>query len=218
MITGGDGNGEKASNNDVFIIDSLMKNALGKPTTTKFDDYVYSTFQCFVQNKQQIILDLDGLNDTNNKMRELIMYPLDGANLKKGEKEKKRDIADFINIFRSETFKILKNVKNVIIMTTDVTGEISYSLSLSLLLSLIKSTSLEKVIVKATTFNGNDSDLNEDDDEYDSDKEYNWIFSLWSSSSSIIKKEYDESNYIISMREVDHDYQMEYWFVINKKN
>merc|ERR1711933_101159 len=67
MITGG-WPPEKVSDDEVFIIDSLMNTISSKPKapqsgslqnaknvekkleTEKFDDYVYSTFDCFVQN------------------------------------------------------------------------------------------------------------------------------------------------------------------------
>ena len=242
MITGGK-TPNKVSDDDVFIIGSLMnilkpkstsnaskssktgslktgcnKNAKSdkekldneiekKIETKQFDDYIYSTFNCFIQNKQQIILDLDRLNNGDKKMRDLIMYPLDGVDLSEGHKEKKRKTKKFVNVFRSEIFGIFKNVKTIIIITTDPWGETSYSLSLSLLLSLIESTSLDKVIVKAVTYK----------DWRDNDKEYNWIYSLWSSSCSIIKEEYDGKNYTISIKEVKkEDGYNEYWFEINK--
>ena len=160
----------------------------------------------YIQNKQQIIFDLAQLNGVDNKMRDLIMYPLGGVNLYEGEKEKKRDISDFVNVFRSEIFGIFKNIQTIIIITTHWEGFRSYSLSLSLLLSLIESTSLDKVIVKAVSYTDN---FGKNRDK----KEYNWIYSLWSSSCSIIKEEYDGKNYTISINKVSN----EYWLEINKK-
>ena len=196
----------KINNNDIIIIQNLMNDFLGKPTTETFDDYIYSTFKCFAQHKKQIVLDLHQLNNwADKKMTDLIMYPLDKVNLHKGEKEKKRDICDFVNLFRSEILRIFKNTKTVIIISTERDGWWSYSLSLSLLLSIIEPTSLNKVIVKAVTYKGN-----------------NWIHSLWTSSSEIIKQEYDGKSYDISMKEVEHKgttkRMNDYWFIINKKN
>ena len=61
-----------------------------------------------MQAKSEFVI--DELNDADNKMRDLIMYPLDGVSLYDGEKEKKRDISNFINVFRLELFGIFKNI------------------------------------------------------------------------------------------------------------
>merc|ERR1712157_43264 len=102
----------KINDNDIIIIQNLMNDFLGKPTTETFDDYIYSTFKCFAQHKKQIVLDLFELNNyADTKMRDLIMYPLDEVRLIKGEKKEKRDIGDFVNLFRSEILRIFKNTK-----------------------------------------------------------------------------------------------------------
>jgi len=198
------------SDDDAIIIGNLINNILGKPTTETFDEYIYSTFQCFCQHKKQIILDLYQLDKcadkkmSHFKMTDLIMNSL---NVRPSYEEKKRDIGDLSNIFRKELLDIFKNVKSIIIITTHPFGNTSYSLSLSVLLSLIDSISfLDKVIVKAVSYKKN--------------KDNNWIYSLWSSSSETIKPEYDAKNYTISIKEVKENVRdiQEYWFVIGKKN
>jgi len=185
----------KISDDDVIIISNLLNNILGKPTTETFDEYIYSTFQCFCQHKKQIILDLFQLDRyADKRMTDLIMNSLDKRD---PYKEKKRDNGDLSNMFHKELLGIFKNIKSLIIITTSSRGVASYSLSL---LSLIDSISfLDKVIIKAVSYGWS-----------------NWIYSLWSSSSETIKREYDAKGYTISMKEIRG--RQEYWFMINKKN
>merc|ERR1712154_365394 len=85
----------KISADDMIIISNLLNNILGKPTTETFDEYIYSTFQCFCQHKKQIILDLFQLQDKADKrMTDLMMNSLDGVTLGFPDynKEKKRNI------------------------------------------------------------------------------------------------------------------------------
>ena len=144
-----------------------------KPASTKFDPYIYSTFQAFSENKQQITLYLLWLNGIkNNKMRDLMMYSMENN-------DKKRDGDDMTNLFKPELLRIFKNVKTLNI----ISKAHSFSFSLSALLSLlIQSKSLEKVTV-------------------DGRKSVNWIGCLWSSSSQSITQEFDEKNYTISYTE-----------------
>ena len=207
IVTGADMkySGLQISNIDMTIIQNLMNDFLGKPTTNKFDDYIYSTFKCFCQHKKQIVLDFHQLEHADNKIRDLMIYSLDGVAIYTGDREKKRDISDYVNVFRLAIFKIFKNAKTVVIITTDSLGASSYSFSLSLLLSLIEAASLDKVIVKAVTY------------EHYSGK--NWIYSLWKSSSKTIKEEYDGKNYKISIKKVKNTFGRKgHWFVINKRH
>ena len=242
MLTGGQLWHDKISVDDVTIISHLInvaKSSLKSPKRSSskksdqenadndieiFDHYIYETFHCFSQNKKQIIFDLDQLNEVKDKkMTDLIMHSLDGVDIDKGEKEKKRADGDLSHLFREELFLIFKNVKSVIIITTGgyPSGSRSYSLSLYGLLSLIHSISvLDEVIVKAVTYKQREN-------KYDRNSKvinkYNWIYSLWSSSSKKMKQEYGAKNYTISLREVEskglHDDDVqEYWFIINKKD
>merc|ERR1712244_125677 len=79
---------------------------------------IYMKHFCFSQNKKQIILDLDQFNrNGDKKITNLIMNSLDGVDLYKGEKEKKRADGDLSNLFCKEIFLTFKNVKSVIIIT-----------------------------------------------------------------------------------------------------
>ena len=54
----------------------------------RINKYIYDTFQCFCQNKQQITLDLEELTEANKDMVDLIMYGVEE------EKERTDDDAD----------------------------------------------------------------------------------------------------------------------------
>merc|ERR1711933_192872 len=134
----------KISDDDVRMMRNLLNNIVGET----FDEYIYSTFQCFCRHKKQIILALDELNKWEDKrMIDLMMHSFDH---RAAHKEKKRDIGDLSNMFRKEILSPFENIKKVTIMATGIGGISSYSLSLSVLLSFIDSiTSLNQVIVKA---------------------------------------------------------------------
>eukprot|EP01084_Bolivina_argentea_P214765 364581_1 len=82
----------------------------------------------------------------------------------------------FSNLFKSELLSIFKNVKTIIIRTTNDRGYCCYALSMISLLSLIESTSMDKIIIKAVT---------------DEDDGYNWIESLWNVNKEIITNKYN---------------------------
>ena len=210
MITGGTNYGhfnQSISDSDISIIRHLINDCLkekqiemkqneqkgddddNNATETKsktFDDYVYSTFYTFVDHKKVITLNVWQLYFTNNKMRDFIMYSMEESN-------KKRDVEDMTNLFHPQLVKIFKNAQTIIISYSQFDGK-SYSFSLSSLLSLlVQSRSLEKVMIKGVY-----SD--------------HWMHSLWSSSSQIIKQEYDEQNYEISYLKDSES------VVISKKN
>eukprot|EP01084_Bolivina_argentea_P271770 462515_1 len=201
MITGGNFTNMKIKTAHTEIIKCLINHTLGKQITKKIDPYIYSTFECFCQSKQQIALDLYQLKKADEKMRNLIMYSMDECvHFRVYKEEKARVDTDFRNLFRSQIFQIFKNIKTVIIKTTSVGGILSYSLSIFGLLSLIEPTSVNKVIVKAVAIYGESN---------------NWITSLWTSSSTI-KKKYNEQNYSISVKHISK-YGSEDWMEICRK-
>ena len=196
MITGGALKGIKINVTDILIIKHLINDTLNRaPTTTTLDKYVYATFAAFTQHKKICILDLPQLYDSaDQRMRQLIVYPMDQREYNKGNK---RDDKDFSNLFRSEIFGIFKNIKTLIIITTNDTGFRSYSLSMTTLLSLISSSSLDQIIIKSVEYYGS-----------------NWINKLWRSDDEIMKKEYAAKHYSISMKKEKSGRYNEYWFVI----
>ena len=182
------------NNKDILIIKGLIDNILKKEPRTTFDEYIIATFAAFTHHKKQIILDLYWMDESADKrMRDLIIGSLDK---REPNKESKREYKDFSNLPRSEMFHIFNNLKTLIIKTTDNYFGYSYSLSLDGLLFLIQPSSLNKVIIKAKTKNGN-----------------NWIKSFWSSYSEKTKKEYAEKHYDITVKEEGWN---ECWFIINK--
>eukprot|EP01084_Bolivina_argentea_P306569 529775_1 len=122
---------------------------------TKYDKYIYDSFDCFVLNKKQIILDLDTLYDEKkkgNKMMDLIMNKMEENDMIL-ETPNFRNDTDDTNFPDKQIFGVFKNVKKLIIKSTRADGYYCYTYSLILLLSLIESTSVEKVIVKAVVWN-----------------------------------------------------------------
>ena len=204
MLSGGDlKNYGNIGNKDVLLIDDLINNVIGKPRIRKYDVYIYDTFKCFIVNKQKIILNLHALYEvkTDNKMIDLIMYGLEQHNMMSElNQPKRRDSNDGTNLFISEIFKVLKNIKNITIQSTDVNGIYCYPFSLLLLLNA--STLVEKVIVKAVRYCGEDS----------------WLGLLWNSSSLEIKQQY-QRNYNITKKRIKSniDYD-EDWLEIVKKH
>ena len=115
-----------------LINDSLSKSAMKgfeiKPASTKFDPYIYSTFQAFSENKQQITLYLLWLNGIkNNKMRDLMMYSMENN-------DKKRDGDDTTNLFKPELLRIFKNVKTLNIIPQRNSFSFSFRCSVSLII------------------------------------------------------------------------------------
>eukprot|EP01084_Bolivina_argentea_P280498 479709_1 len=204
MLTGGqllDVNGKTLTveNQDVQLIKSLFSNVLQSQSKSTLDHYIFRTFQSFVTNKQQIILNLPELAKANKDMRDLIMYSLEERNV---THEQKTDSPDMINIGRnnprSEIFETFRNVKSLIIQTSS--SSICYSLSLMRLLSLIQDTSVEQVIVKAITHDNTGN---------------NWLRSVWDSSWIILKEIYAKQDFVISVKSVAKSKSNEYWFVVN---
>eukprot|EP01084_Bolivina_argentea_P291447 500911_1 len=236
MITGGTNLGNiKIHKKDVIIIENLINNILHKPTTKRFNDYVYSTFLAFCNNKKEIILDLSKLIKADAKMVNLIMYSLDWnyTSTDYGTLKLRND-NDSTNLFRTELFDVFKNVKTIRIMTTTSKGQKSYTIALLRLLSLIESSSLEKIIIKSVRCSyKEDWGLSRSSSAGMIKREIkyyeNWIEILWKSSpetikkqygiqitsSKTIKKKYKEKQYSISFKHVQKRLQ-EYWLVIKR--
>jgi len=61
----------------VHLIDFVS--SLDDNDNQKYHNYIYQTVNCFIQNKRQINIDLDELNEdfVNSKIRDLIMHSLE---------------------------------------------------------------------------------------------------------------------------------------------
>ena len=147
MLTGGDTRYDmRIKDDDVFILRHLMNKVLNKKEkkepTKKFDDYLYQTFDAFIQNKTHIVLDLYYLYDT--KDRRIISLLMNNI-LKRGRRESSSlSDKDMNNLFKVEIFEIFKNIQNIIIV--DVDGE--YSFSMFALLSVIELSGVQQITIK----------------------------------------------------------------------
>eukprot|EP01083_Nonionella_stella_P098876 278119_1 len=201
MVTGGNMAGMKVTEDDVFNIDCLINGILNAHGTEKrVDDYIYSTFDAFRNAKKQIVLNLSQLNTwANKKVTDFFMHTVDKRDLRK-EEESKRECNDLNNLCKAEIFEIFKNVKRIVIVTTDWNCY-SYSISMAGLLSLINSVSLDKVILKAVAWKDNKT----------------WIETLWCNTSETLTKQYGDVNYNIEFKTLKTGTKKECQFVISAK-
>ena len=119
----------------VATLKALFDFAVGRRVQMKQDEYIYSVFQCFIQHKTHIYLKFKNLQDYNQKMLDLFMYPLHKA---VSHQEKVRN---FANLFKPDLLRIFRKVKT---MSIDSLVN-SYPFSLWSLSSLIKSSSVHKI-------------------------------------------------------------------------
>eukprot|EP01083_Nonionella_stella_P002765 7931_1 len=211
LVTGGNVSWMKVTENDLFVISSLMNGTISDINQNEikrcFDDYIHSTFNAFTRSKKQIVLHLDELNDANRNVTDLFMNRL-SRRISYCEKKRRRD--DFRNLCKAQLFQIFKNVKSVVFVTTQF--QYSYSISMFGLLSLIKLVSLDKVILKAGRY-------------YYSQQYYEfvpssaadpntWIEKSWRRSSASLIKHYGHANYAIECVQVSKN---EFQFVITSK-
>eukprot|EP01083_Nonionella_stella_P151582 484505_1 len=122
MVTGGDMYGMEVSEDDLFIIKCLINGTVnGHGTEKRFDDYIYSTFDAFRSAKKQVVLSLYDLDNANTNVRDLLMNALDRRDVRKEEET---------NLCKAKIFEIFKNVKRIVIVTTDWNCY-SYSISVA---------------------------------------------------------------------------------------
>ena len=161
--------------NDEFIIVNLIKYGLTKQTNVQFDEYILSSFEAFCQNKREIILDLCLLTSANDKIRNLLMHPIECDDTKRVDD-------DFTNLFRIDLLTLFPNAQSVIVDTYE------YSLSMSSILSLISASNLKKIIIKTRKIGGK-----------------NWIDRLWQTEKEILSQQYAENGFdILYKDDKDH--------------
>ena len=116
----------------------------------KFDKYVYDTFNCFANYKQEIILQVPYIDRfvDDKELLKLFLYEL--RKKKQSDKVFSYHIMDEDNknLFKRELLTIFPNVKRVIIHTTDYNRINVYTISLLSLLSIINGTSVVYVEIK----------------------------------------------------------------------
>ena len=134
-----------------------------------FDQYVQNTLHIYKNHKTTCNLDIHRLSDnvygTNNnkKCLSLLMNRIEGNDIMskgvsyyldgKGEEVAFKSAGDLTNLFTDKLFKIFTRINTLIITATGgYRGSDQYPFSLLSLLELIKSTSLKKIVIKATVY------------------------------------------------------------------
>ena len=82
-----------------------------------YDNYIYSTWECFLRNKQQIVISMPNMEESyvNAEMRDLIMHSLEFEGYP--YKDKPRDLGDYTNLFKKQLFQIFCYTKNIKFIT-----------------------------------------------------------------------------------------------------
>ena len=130
---------------------SKLKNLFASKWTEKreYPEYVYSTFECFVQHKVHIRLNFLHLERYVKEMRNLLLHSMDKSNTNLSQKYviKRRKEGDFDNLFRPELLEIFPHVRTMTIDTTVPYCYNKYTISLLSLLSLIERSALQQVVL-----------------------------------------------------------------------
>eukprot|EP01083_Nonionella_stella_P158227 514720_1 len=177
MLTGGWLKFMKVTEDDIFVIESLVNDILHPKKGDKpFDEYIYSTFAAFIQSKKRITFHLQELKNANKEIRDLLLNELNESNVRTDDYRS--------NLFKKQIFAIFKNVRSIVIQT----GK-DQSVSMSELLSLIELGSLDIVTVQVGC------------------KSATWISELWKASSHTLERQYDDGNYVLSYHEDKHNYK-----------
>merc|ERR1712228_555751 len=91
----------KPGKNAKGVLKHLFKWKMGQNPEPKMDNYLYETFEAFIRNKEQIMIDLANLNLAKESMYKLIMH-----SIKHGAQSK--DESDKTNLIRYELASILQ--------------------------------------------------------------------------------------------------------------
>ena len=167
----------------IEILYNLAENAAnGMLKNIKIDNFMLSTFQCFIENKKEIKLCCRMLERTNKRIRDTIMYQMVEYKSKITKFTRLKE-TDFTNLFRPELFKIFINAKSLILKVR--TGVAYHPFSFLALLKVIKVCALEKVVIKVFHF-------------FFRGKWKSWIQQLWLKSRNILKESYNAANYSIN--------------------
>ena len=119
----------------------------------KYDNYIYQTVNCFIQNKRQININLYKINKdfVNSKIRDLMMHSLEEEDEdKKDFVLSSRDVFDPTNLFKRELLDIFKFTKKITLRLYHEYRKLKYRYRISLwsLLSMIRKSSLEQIILE----------------------------------------------------------------------
>ena len=205
MISGGDMLKKVKGKKKFFdILKALIDFSLDRSNKPKFDPYIIDSFHSLRQHKRKLVFELYHLSFVDKNIRNLVLYSCEH---RMHSNESKREFGDLTNLFRAELLSIFPNVEEVIIKTSYATNY-SYSLPMSNLLSIISSSSLNRVVVDAQHFN-----LVEAGGQWGPI----WINTLWRTESDKLTQEFASNGFTISYEEKG-DGAMEYFKFIIVRN
>ena len=173
LVSGADFYGNDMTSEEMSTLKAVCDYFLARGKKKKQHDFIYSTFRCYVQHKVSIRLMFANIFGYKRELLDLFMHPFDDH-----KNIWKRDEGDFRNLFRPELLQIFTNVKTITIGTKGLPGD--WSLSLLSLLSLIESSTVQKVIISGGS----------------------WLDLLWKSPSKmLIQQRYNEKKYDIKVEQ-----------------
>eukprot|EP01084_Bolivina_argentea_P202623 346173_1 len=147
--------------------------------TNTYDDYIKNTFQLFIVQKRQLVLNIHYIHQYCNVLSYLVIDSLQQTTLYKENLKR--------NLVNKLMFTLFKNANKICIYSTSANGIYSYSFSLKLFLEIIvSSTTWNCITIKAANNNLHKS---------------NWIHSLWSSSSHVLQSKYRSKNCSIRLKD-----------------
>ena len=143
MVNGtdfGEENTPKITKKHKQILQRLIDHKLGIKENASMK-YIKDTFEGFVSHKTELIFNLDNISEYLYELASIIMEPLYGreSDKKKRKKSGARAIVKVgnENVFKQIIFKIFKNVNQIIIYSTNKSGQKEYAMDKPSLLSII---------------------------------------------------------------------------------
>lgn len=192
---------EKIDSLDFYhvVLRTLFDHALGRDSSdVDLNKYVIDTFESFVENKTSVWIDLERLNKNvaHDKLLDLFLNERSVTNYWKPKIFNIRDDADYSNLINPVMLKVFKNVTELSIDTAAIIKDsmydyVCYSMSIIALLSVIKDTNLQRVIIRTSVVT-----LSTYGESYTS-----WIEMLWNACSDDIIEKYKDEQYQISFEQ-----------------
>eukprot|EP01084_Bolivina_argentea_P217609 369437_1 len=84
-----------------------------EPKKYDYPSYIYDVFDCFLQSKQTIVLDLELLNKVSSKLRDLIIYPMEKQKCENENVIFNPIEVSLINVFHENIFRLFPNVRTI---------------------------------------------------------------------------------------------------------
>ena len=180
----------------IKVLVGLFSNQLNQQTLIKCEPYITGTFNCFIENKTHISLRIDEyMEDFHPDIRDLVLHPIEKRLINRCD-------GDYTNLFKLEVLRVFKNVKSIFIDLSDLSLDDGvwkyYGVSFTSLLSIIKLSSLDQIILQLGGM---------------------WIqkevLKCYSISSSL-EKEYNEQHFKIEIKQstgAENDY---IWCIISR--